>query len=315
MAYFLSPALVRLRLEVNALWPGRSKVSDGWIGDPAHSARASDHNPDYSAGGIVRAIDVTNNGIDVARFINAAISDTRTRYVISRGRIWTRDRGWHAYYGANPHNHHVHVSVRNVNSYDLQIHSWNLTSAVSNPIGGGGGTVTNPTIPGAPAPITPEDDMSQADVDAINLKLDQLLGGIGALGAIGTPTHDTVLGIVRNLNKQVTGAGGFKGSVAEKVNGLVADLPKVAGAAAEKVWATQVDRGAAGKVSALQELANANNGLALLRGENSGLRAALDALATGTGLTADQIIAAARTGAAEAVKGGVKVTIDIPKEG
>ena len=192
---------------------------------------------------------------------------------------------------------------------------WVFTGAglVDNPISGGG-SVTNPNIPGAPAPINPEDDMSQADVDAINLKLDQLLGGIGALGAIGTPAADTVLGIVRNLNEQVTGAKGFPGSIAAKVNGLVVDLPKVAPAAAEKVWGATVDRGEAGKVNALQELANANNGIALLRGENTGLRAALQALSTGTGLTEDQIVEAARAGAADALKDGVKVTIDIPKE-
>jgi len=313
MVYFLSPALVRLRSEVNALWPGRSKASDGWIGDTSHAARKSDHNPDYSAGGIVRAIDVTNDGINVDAFISSVIRDARCRYVISRGRIWTRESGWQPYTGPNGHHHHVHVSVRTGGGYDLQIHSWGLTTTVGNNLGGGG-SVTNPNIPGAPAPINPEDDMSQADVDAINLKLDQLLGGIGALGAIGTPASDTVLGIVRNLNEQVTGAKGFPGSIAAKVNGLVADLPKVAPAAAEKVWAATVDRGDAGKVNALQELANANNGIALLRGENTGLRAALQALTNGTGLTADQIAEAARAGAAGALKDGVKVTIDIPKE-
>jgi|GEM_PF-3331842 len=195
---------------------------------------------------------------------------------------------------------------------------WVFTGSglVSNPIGGGG-SVSIPNVPGAPAPLDPEDFMAKlTDDEQVDLYLSvrQIRDAIGARGGENLPAEDSVLARVRNLDRQTTGANGFKGSIAEKVNGLVVDLPKVAGAAAEKVWATTVDRGDAGKVNALQELANANNGLALLRGENTGLRAALDALATGTGLTADQIVAAARAGAAEAVKGGVKVTIDIPKE-
>jgi len=156
VAYFLSPALVRLRAEVNALWPRRSKVSDGWIGDTSHQARPSDHNPDYSAGGIVRAIDVTNDGINVNQFVNAVIRDERTRYVITRGRIWTRENGWQKYTGPNGHHHHVHVSVRSVGSYDLQIHSWGLASAVDNPIPGGG-SVSNPSSPGS-IPAAPAKD-------------------------------------------------------------------------------------------------------------------------------------------------------------
>lgn len=156
MAYFLSPALVRLRLEVNALWPSRSKASDGWIGDASHSARKSDHNPDYSAGGIVRAIDVTNAGMDVDAFVSSVIRDERTRYVITRGRIWTRDAGWYAYTGSNGHYQHVHVSVRTGGGYDLQVHSWGLSTTVGNNLGGGG-SVSVPNVPGAPAPVTPKD--------------------------------------------------------------------------------------------------------------------------------------------------------------
>src|SRR5690606_29069239 len=58
MSYYLAPSLVKLRDLINQNWPNRDKSSDGWIGDPSHQARKSDHNPDYSAGGVVRAIDV-----------------------------------------------------------------------------------------------------------------------------------------------------------------------------------------------------------------------------------------------------------------
>ena len=59
MTWRLAGSLVTLRNEINAAYPGRSKVSDGSIGDTSHSARVSDHNPD--AGGVVRAIDVTQD--------------------------------------------------------------------------------------------------------------------------------------------------------------------------------------------------------------------------------------------------------------
>ena len=51
MSWTLAPALVQLRQELNARWPGRSKASDGTIGDAAHKARVSEHNPD--ADGVV----------------------------------------------------------------------------------------------------------------------------------------------------------------------------------------------------------------------------------------------------------------------
>lgn len=45
-----------LRNQINRRWPNRDKASDGWIGDAAHQARPSDHNPDSK--GLVHAIDI-----------------------------------------------------------------------------------------------------------------------------------------------------------------------------------------------------------------------------------------------------------------
>ena len=59
MAWRLARSLETLRAQINALSPNRSKASDGTIGDAAHSARTSDHNPD--GGGVVRALDLTHD--------------------------------------------------------------------------------------------------------------------------------------------------------------------------------------------------------------------------------------------------------------
>lgn len=99
-----------------------------------------------------------------------------------------------------------------------------LGSLVDNVISGGG-SVTIPNTPGAPAPITPEDDMQADEREA----LFQIRDVLGARGGLNTPADDSVLGRVRNIDRQVTGANGFKGSVAEKVNGLAGGLPAIAG--------------------------------------------------------------------------------------
>ena len=127
MTWKLSPALVRLRDEINAAYPKRSKASDGSIGDAARSARKSDHNPDGA--GWVRAIDVTEwdpgtpnvDGDDVAEalaeFLRAK-KDPRVKYVIWRGRMFAsyatasrRPWTWGPYSGPNGHFKHCHVSV------------------------------------------------------------------------------------------------------------------------------------------------------------------------------------------------------------
>lgn len=121
MAWRLAKALVALRDQVNARFPGRSKASDGTIGDTAHAARASDHNPNKA--GVVTAIDLTTDPNDGANTEALAENlrqqrDPRLKYVIAVGRMfssypaggvpaWT----WRPYTGKNPHIHHFHLSV------------------------------------------------------------------------------------------------------------------------------------------------------------------------------------------------------------
>lgn len=123
----LARGLVNLRNEINDEYPGRSKISDGSIGDASHSSRTSDHNPDSR--GIVYAIDVTqddpfdtptpNDDVAeaVAEFLRQS-KDKRIKYVIWRGRMFSSyaARGipawaWRDYNGPNGHFHHVHISL------------------------------------------------------------------------------------------------------------------------------------------------------------------------------------------------------------
>jgi hypothetical protein len=125
MTWRVALSLDQLLVEINKAAPDRSTVSDGSIGDPAHSSRESDHNPNPA--GVVRARDFTH---DPAHGCDAGVLAERIRrlaleghpalgsgaYVIWSGRIASATQDgdpwdWETYFGSNPHDHHVHVSV------------------------------------------------------------------------------------------------------------------------------------------------------------------------------------------------------------
>ena len=133
-------SLLTLRAEVNARWPGRSKVSDGTIGDLAHQSRTSDHNAwvkDAAGIGVVRALDITAAGIDCDAYAEHLRAlgeggDPRLNnggYIIWNRRIAseTGNWRWRAYSGSNPHTRHAHVSVsRSVWGFDSRA-PWGVT--------------------------------------------------------------------------------------------------------------------------------------------------------------------------------------------
>lgn len=127
MSWHLAPALDRLRDEVNAKWPNRSKASDGTIGDAAHSSRTSDHNPNSRRS--VNAIDITAKGIDTDTLIAAAKRHPSVRYIIFNRRIMNRDIGnfrSRYYNGSNPHTQHVHISLYQSPAAERRTQSWGL---------------------------------------------------------------------------------------------------------------------------------------------------------------------------------------------
>lgn len=122
----LVKAGVTLRDQLNKRFPNRDKRSDGWVGDRAHQARKSDHNPDKN--GWVHAIDIDENmgsnpgrqGATAKEFADQLIKYAREgkdggrlKYVVYENKIasgthpnkyWVwRDGNW-------GHTQHIHVS-------------------------------------------------------------------------------------------------------------------------------------------------------------------------------------------------------------
>ena len=122
----LAKSLEKLRAQINAKFPHRSKLSDGWIGDPAHQSTGSDHNPHIkeTKANVVSAIDITTDpakGCDANKIAKTLVvnKDPRVKYVISNGKIASSfvagknaPWAWRPYTGKNKHDHHFHISVR-----------------------------------------------------------------------------------------------------------------------------------------------------------------------------------------------------------
>lgn len=115
MAWRPAKSLIVLRDQINAMAPNRKKTSDGILGDAAHRARKSEHNPD--ANGVVRALDITHDpahGVDAGQIADQLrrSRDPRILYVISNRRIASPPGwAWRSYGGTNPHTMHFHTSV------------------------------------------------------------------------------------------------------------------------------------------------------------------------------------------------------------
>lgn len=111
----LAYSLETLRKQVDTKFPSRSKASDGWIGDAAHQARVSQHNPNDA--GVVCAIDITEDlavGLDCGRLMAEldASNDPRIYYIIHDHKIDNSNDVTTEYTGPNPHEKHLHISVR-----------------------------------------------------------------------------------------------------------------------------------------------------------------------------------------------------------
>jgi hypothetical protein len=140
MAWDVAKSLDKLLSQINELAPHRSKASDGSIGDTAHQAGASDHNPENKPGlepDEVDARDFTHDpahGCDIGQIFEAirlsckAGRERRVKYLIFNRRYCSRNTGWAwwPYTGDSPHDHHGHVSVNDVD--DDNTSPWEITT-------------------------------------------------------------------------------------------------------------------------------------------------------------------------------------------
>jgi hypothetical protein len=131
MAWVLTKQLQAWRDQVNHFFPNRDKTSDGTIGDTAHQAESSGHNPDLTANAEyedgdskdeVRAMDTDadtgNPDVSMEDIVQHLLRLARAgkltfiRYIIFNRRIWSASNGWaqKTYTGSNPHDKHMHMS-------------------------------------------------------------------------------------------------------------------------------------------------------------------------------------------------------------
>jgi len=194
MAVRITKSLDKLRSQVNALAPKRSKLSDGWLGDAKHSMRKSDHNPEPD--GTVDALDITHdpkNGVDIQRLCNAIIAskDRRVSYLICNGQIISGNGGpkpWvkRPYNGANRHDKHLHVSV--LDAYQDDTAAWDINSAFS-------AAPPRPKPAPKPSPVTKPVSSTPKPVDDQTIHTARVQQQLKDLGYHEVGTIDGIWGI------------------------------------------------------------------------------------------------------------------------
>jgi hypothetical protein len=96
--------------QATAIKPKRVKASDGLLPSAAHVNQNpnSDHNSGF-------AVDLSHdpvNGINCHEAYAHFKSDSRVKYLIFKGKIWSAEKGERVYTGSNPHNKHLHISIK-----------------------------------------------------------------------------------------------------------------------------------------------------------------------------------------------------------
>ncbi len=105
-----TPAAIAVLRQATAHWPKRAKASDGLLPSAAHVHQNpnSDHNSGF-------AVDLTHDpekGVYCQVIYTELQKDPRVKYLIFKGKIWSKTKGEHIYTGSNPHNKHIHISIK-----------------------------------------------------------------------------------------------------------------------------------------------------------------------------------------------------------
>lgn len=117
-----SPAALAALRQATAHAPKRNKASDGLLPSAAHVLQSpnSDHNTGL-------AFDLTHDpkhGIDAAECFVKWREDERVDYLIFKGRIWSKQRGERKYTGSNPHDKHIHCSIKQAEAKNTSSWFW-----------------------------------------------------------------------------------------------------------------------------------------------------------------------------------------------
>jgi hypothetical protein len=122
LARVASPAALAVLRQATALAPLRKKISDGLLPSIAHLKQSpdSDHNTGL-------AVDLTHdpkNGIDCKEIYKNLKEDNRVSYLIFNGKIWSKRLGERKYTGKNPHDKHLHISIKPERANDTSPWFW-----------------------------------------------------------------------------------------------------------------------------------------------------------------------------------------------
>ena len=105
-----TPAAIAVLRQATAHWPKRKKASDGLLPSKAHVHQNpnSDHNSGF-------AVDLTNDpskGVNCSVIYTELQKDPRVKYLIFKGKIWSKEKGSRDYTGSNKHDKHLHISIK-----------------------------------------------------------------------------------------------------------------------------------------------------------------------------------------------------------
>ena len=120
-----TPAAIAVLRQATALKPLRKKISDGLLPSAAHRKASPDS--DHNTGLAVDLTDDPKNGIDCADIFEKLKEDKRVKYLIFKGKIWSKNKakqGNRIYTGINKHNKHLHISINGSMGNDTSPWFW-----------------------------------------------------------------------------------------------------------------------------------------------------------------------------------------------
>ena len=157
MSWVTVPNLDEARDQMDVRFPNRDKGADGSIGDQAHQATASSHNPDITGNPEFRDGDSANevrahdfdkdlrsvDGATMEDVVQLWIKLARSgqlwwiRYMIYNKRIWHKRDGYQTreYLGSNQHTDHLHLNSDFTQAADtVRNTNWHLNELTGGPI-------------------------------------------------------------------------------------------------------------------------------------------------------------------------------------